>query len=131
MIRMAKSISPSALGEAIAEQLHLYREEIIERVDAAGEKAIKKLVKLTRKTAPEKKGFFRKSITYKKHTTDHKECSAYEWGVKAPDYRRTHLLVNGHLAADGSRIPGDPFLENALDTVLPEYEADVEEALTE
>jgi hypothetical protein len=30
---------------------------------------------------------------------------------------------------NGGRVPGDPFLKNALDEVLPDYEKDVEEAL--
>ena len=51
------------------------------------------------------------------------------WYVKAPHYRLTHLLVHGHAKKDGGRVQGDPFLQNALDEVLPEYERAVEEGL--
>ena len=124
-----KSIDPSELGAAIAELLTLYHEEVIEDVNAAGEKAVKKLVELTKSTAPKDSGDFAKSITYtakEKRGTGDKE---FTWGAKAPHHRITHLLVNGHETVNGGRVPGDPFLENALETVLPEYESDIEEAI--
>jgi hypothetical protein len=55
----------------------------------------------------------------------------YTWGAKPPDHRLTHLLVKGHAAKDGGRVPGSPFLQNALDVVLPEYENAVKETLQE
>ena len=127
---MAKTtIKPSDLGDAIMEQLGLYHDEVVEAVNAAGEKAAKNLVKLTKKTAPERTGAFKRAITYQvaeNAATGNKE---FTWGVKAPHYRLTHLLVKGHPTSKGGRTKGDPFLKNALDTVLPEYEKDVEEAL--
>lgn len=127
---MAKStIKPTDLGKAIAEQLSLYHEDVVEQVNAAGEKAVKALVKKTKRTAPKRSGDYRKSITSvtKENTaTGDKE---FTWGAKAPHYRLTHLLVNGHQKQNGGRVDGDPFLENALNEVLPEYEKDVEEAI--
>lgn len=126
---MPKSIKPTDLGKAITEQLTLYREDIIEKVNEAGEKAVKALVKKTKKTAPKRSGDYRKAITStetKNPATGDKE---YTWGAKAPYYRLTHLLVKGHAKQNGGRVDGDPFLENALAEVLPEYEKDVEEAI--
>lgn len=125
---MAKSIKPADLGSAIVEQLTLYHEDVIERVNAAGEKAVKALVKKTKATAPKQSGDYRKaitSVTTENPTTGDKE---YTWGAKAPHYRLTHLLVNGHAKQNGGRVEGDPFLEDALAEILPEYEKDVEEA---
>lgn len=127
---MAKSIDPSQLGSAISEQLGIYHTDVVERLNGAGERAIKKLVSITKKSAPRKSGKYAKSITHKVLVSVD-GCKKFVWGAKAPEHRKTHLLVNGHLTADGHRIPGDPFLENALDTVLPEYEADVVEVLSE
>lgn len=124
---MAKTIKPADLGEAIAEQLALYGEEVTEAVDAAGLRAIKKLVKRTRDTAPVRTGGYFKAITYT--AVKRPSGSVYTWGAKAPHYRLTHLLVHGHEKQNGGRVDGDPFLQNALDEVLPEYEAEVEEAL--
>lgn len=128
---MAKSISPSELGAAIAEQLTVYREGVVERINAAGKKAVKKLVTLTRKTAPIRTGKYVRSITHTETINYATGYTEYTWGVKSPHYRLTHLLVNGHATADGGRTPGDPFLENALNVVMPEYEQDVEEAISD
>lgn len=125
---MAKTIDPSKLGRAIAEQLSLYHEGVLERVNAAGAKAIKKMVKLTKASAPKESGDFSKNITFQElpsPTGDKK----FVWGVKAPKHRITHLLVKGHPTVNGGWVPGDPFLENAMETVLPEYAEDVEEAV--
>lgn len=127
---MAKqSIKPSDLGAAIAEQLKLYGEEKVEEVNAAGEKAAKRLVALTTKTAPKRSGAYRKSITYTVKENPATGDKEFTWGAKAPHHRLTHLLVHGYAKRNGGRMKGDPFLENALDTVLPEYEREVEEAL--
>ena len=126
---MAKGINPADLGEAIAEQLGLYHEEVVDAVNAAGEKAAKKLVQITKKTAPKRTGAYRKSITYTARENAATGDKEFTWGAKAPHHRVTHLLVKGHPTGNGGRTTGDPFLQNALDTVLPEYEKDVEEAL--
>lgn len=126
---MAKGINPADLGEAIAKELGLYGEEVIEKVNAAGEKAAKKLVQLTKADAPEQEGDFKKAITYVAKENPVTGDKSFIWGAKAPEHRKTHLLVHGHATVNGGRVPGDPFLEKALETVLPEYENDVEEAL--
>ena len=125
---MAKNIIPERLSAAIAEELNTYREEVIEKVNAAGEKAVKDLVKKTKATAPVASGSFKKNITWMKFdkTLGHR---VFVWRVKAPDHRITHLLVHGHATRDGGRTKGDPFLQNALDKVLPAYEKAVEEAI--
>ncbi len=128
---MSKNIDPSKLGVYIKESLVFYHKETIEKVNEAGEKAIKAVVKKTKATAPKKSGAFRKAITYTEKYNGLSEFhdKTFIWGAKAPFHRLTHLLVHGHAKPNGGRVPGDPFLQNALDQVLPEYEKDVEEAL--
>lgn len=126
---MANSIKPADLGAAIMEQLGLYHEEVVEEVNAAGEKAAKKLVQITKKTAPKRTGGYRRAITYTAKENAATGDKEFTWGAKAPHHRVTHLLVKGHPTGNGGRTTGDPFLQNALDTVLPEYEKDIEEAL--
>ena len=126
---MTKSVDPRKLGQVIAEQLKFYHEDIVEKVDAVGLRAIKKLVEETALTAPRRTGAFRRAITYKKVAGKAGNCATFIWGVKAPYRRLTHLLVKGHPTSTGGRTKGDPFLENAMEKILPEYEKDVEEAL--
>lgn len=128
---MAKAIKPTDLGEALAEQLKLYHEDVIEQVNAAGERAAKELVQLTKKSAPRRPqgGDFAKSITHSAQENTATGDKTYIWGAKAPQHRLTHLLVNGHATVNGDRVEGDPFLQDALDIVLPKYEKEVEEIL--
>ena len=127
---MAKTIKLEELEDAIAEELTLYHTRTLARVNAAGEEAVKALVSKTKATAPKRSGAFRRAITYKTDISRQTGDKRFIWGVKAPHYRLTHLLVKGHEKRGGGRVDGDPFLENACDEVLPAYENAVEEAIT-
>lgn len=123
------SIKITDLGDAITQELTMYHQEVVEKVDQIGEASIKKLVKLTRATAPVgERGDYRKSITSKRLVRK-KTGSTYVWYAKSPNHRLTHLLVHGHETRDGGCTKADPFLQNALDSVLPDYEKNVEEAI--
>lgn len=124
----SKTVKPTELGAAIQQELELYREGVADRVNAAGKTAIEKLKKLTKATAPVASGSFRKNIAVKEVDSGH-STKKYIWHVKAPDHRLTHLLVHGHATKNGGRTKSDPFLKNALETVLPEYEQAVKEAV--
>lgn len=123
-----RTVKPEQLGAAIQKELTMYSEGVAERVNAAGKTAAEKLRKLTKATAPVASGDFRKHIAVKEVDAGH-GTKKYIWHVKAPDHRLTHLLVHGHATKNGGRVPGDPFLKNALETVLPEYEQAVKEAV--
>lgn len=126
---MAKTVKPGDLAAALEQELTIYHSEIVDRLDAAGDAAVKKLVKLTKSTAPEgARGSFKRNIAGKRLKRD-KNSSTHVWYVKPPDHRLTHLLVHGHATKDGGRTKASPFLQNALDTVLPEYEEAVKEAV--
>lgn len=129
---MAKAIKPQDLGEAIAKELTIYGKERQDKVNKAGRKAIKEVVRKTKDTAPFN------ARAYHQHYTDQITSKSepsrtgdetHIWYVKPPGHRLTHLLVNGHETRDGGRTRADPFLQNALDSVLPDYEKEVEEAL--
>ena len=127
---MAKTtIKPEALGEAVRQELTIYSEGVTERVNAAGSEAIKKLKKLTKATAPVASGSFRKNIATKEETNPTTGMKSHIWYVRQPDHRLTHLLVHGHATRNGGRTKADPFLKNALNAVLPEYEENVKEAV--
>ena len=121
------TIRPEMLGAAIQDALTVWSKDVQDRVDAAAEKAIKKMVKLTKASAPVKSGDFKRSIKSEKEPGP--RGNTYVWGAKAPHYRLTHLLVHGHAKRNGGRVGGDPFLENAMAQVLPEDENAVKEAV--
>lgn len=126
---MAKSIKPENLGAALEKELTVYHQNVVERIEIVGAEAAKKLVKLTRATAPEgARKQFRRSIA-SKVLKKGLNGSTYVWYVKPPDHRLTHLLVHGHATRDGGRTKASPFLQNALEIVLPEYEKAVKEAV--
>ncbi len=129
---MANTVSIDQLGEAIAKELTIYAKDVQTRVDKAGQKAAKELERITKDTAPFD------ATAYHRHFADNIAIKTeetrtggkrYIWHVKAPCHRLTHLLVHGHETRNGGRTRPDPFLQNALDRVLPEYEHDVEEAV--
>lgn len=122
-------IDPEDLADALREQVRILARETVDTVNAIGLAAIEKLVSLTKSTVPKRTGNYGKAITYTEETDPITGDKTFTWGAKAPFYRLTHLLVNGHADRGGGRVKGDPFLQNALDTVLPEYEQNVEEAL--
>ena len=126
---MSKSIGIDKLGAAVSEALTVYHEEVTETGNEKGREAIKQLVKKTRATAPEgKRGSFKKNIA-SQETNDGRGMKRFIWYVKPPDYRLTHLIVKGHATKNGDRTKPNPFLQNALDEVLPGYENAVKEAI--
>lgn len=127
---MAKGITPDDIGAALEKELTIYAKSIQTGVDECGKRAMRKLVKRTRETAPKRSGFFAKHITSKQvKGAKNYQGARFIWYVKAPSSRLTHLLVHGHATKNGGRTKADPFLQNALDEVLPEYEREIEEVL--
>lgn len=131
-------IRPGDLDSAIEQELTIYSEEINEGLSQATEESMRNLVKKTKATAPTGKrhGQFRKNITADYSELRKKSGGGAKgrkvratWYVKAPDHRLTHLIVNGHATKDGGRTKANPFLQNALNEVLPEYERQVEEVI--
>jgi hypothetical protein len=125
------SITPDKLADVLKNELTVYSEEVEDKLREVTRESMSTLVKKTKATAPlGKRGSFRKNIAgdFRSLKKGNRSIKA-TWYVKAPDYRLVHLLVHGHATKDGGRTKADPFLENALDEVLPEFERKVEEAL--
>lgn len=130
---MGKSIQVGNLPAALSDALTMYAQDVIDRINDVGEQSSDKLRRITRATAPRSKrkdSSFYKNIAVKAEDAGN-GMKRYIWYVKAPDHRLTHLLVHGHATRNGGRTKANPFLKNALDAVLPEYERAVEEAVKE
>ena len=123
------NIKPEEFGKALQQQLTLYSQKVNENCYAAGAKAVKALVSLTKSTAPNRTGAYRKSLASKELFRNVRGFR-FAWYAKSPHHRRTHLLVRGHAKRGGrGRVQGYPFLDNALGEVLPQYERDMEDAV--
>lgn len=135
------NVKSSELSAALEAQLSKYNDELNDHIAEAVDQSITKLVKITKSTAPKgrRNGQFAKNIAAEKselkkakrrmHAGLHGRVVRATWYVKAPDYRLTHLIVHGHDTKDGGRTRANPFLQNALDQVIPEYEQAIEEAI--
>lgn len=126
------------LNTEIERVLTIYSEGINEKLREITRESMKQLVKETKATAPRgrRKGQYKKSITanYQGLKASARGLKGQDinaiWYVKAPDYRLTHLLVYGHATKNGGRTSANPFLQNAVNKVIPEYEQKVQEALS-
>lgn len=116
--------------------LAVYKADVDGAIGDLIEEAAKELVSETKRTAPyahhgenaKRRRHYRNAITYVRADTG-RSTPRCIWHVKGKDYRLTHLLAHGHLARNGSRVQGDPFLQNACDKVFPELERKIEGAL--
>ena len=125
---MARTVRIDQLSDVIVEELELYHEDVIKRINAAGEKAIKDMVKKTKASTPARTGKLKKAITYKAIDAGN-GVKTYVLHAKAPTHRIFHLAVHGHATKTGGRARGNDFLANAVAAVLPAYEKDIEEAV--
>ena len=123
---MAKTVKPGDLGEAIAEELKLYRADVTKKLNTASKEAAQELVELTEASTPIRTARFAANIAMKKLETRN-GCDTYAWYVKPPLHRITHLLVHGHATRNGDRVPGNSFLHDAWEKVKAKYEKALEE----
>lgn len=124
------TLTTDKLAKAVEQELTTYHEDVLEGLRETTRASMADLVRKTRATAPNRTGTFRRYISGDfRGLARGLHTVRATWYVKAPHYRLTHLLVHGHAKKDGGRVQGDPFLQNALDEVLPEYERAVEEVL--
>ncbi len=127
------------VGEQLTRVLTIYSDEVNDKIRALTAETMKDLVKETKATAP--RGRRAKKDSYSKHISGdyrgtkksyrglHGQDIHAIWYVRAPEYRLTHLLVNGHATSKGTRTRSSPFLHNARDRAVAEYEEKLQEAL--
>lgn len=116
------------LADAIGERLTVYQSETAHKVLNVTKKTMRRFVKITKQTAPRRTGKFAKAF---RSTVEDNGITGSKgiWYVGGKEYRLTHLIVNGHQLRQGGRTKGDPFLENALESVADEYIKGIEEAV--
>ena len=124
------SIHIDNLTQAIDRELTLYSNNVIAGVKKVAKKSASDLVKRTKETAPvgNRSKHYRDQIASRKLEESERSIT-YQWYVKGPDYRLSHLLENGHATRNGGRVEGTHFISKASDPILKKYEQAVEEVI--
>ena len=124
------NIQIDQLADVIERELTVYSTEIIDGIKREAQSSIKKLVKETKATAPvgNRQKHYRDNISSRKLSENEKSI-VYQWYVKGPDYRLSHLLEHGHALRDGGRYEGTGFISKAETSIVEEYEKAIEEVI--
>lgn len=127
---MSKKIKIEDLSEAIGKELELYDTAVRDGVRKETRKSMKKLVEMTKQTAPvgKRKNHYKDDITSRVIEDSYRQ-TVMQWYVKAPNHRLSHLLNNGHALKNGGRVEGTNFITQAHDAVLGEYEENVKKVI--
>lgn len=127
---MSKTVKLDDLSTAIASELSLYNEHVIDGIKKKAKSHMKQLVADTKATAPvgKREKHYKDNITSKK-VKDTPRDIAYLWYVKGSDYRLSHLLERGHATRNGGRVEGTNFIEKASEPILEQYLKAVEEVI--
>ena len=119
---------------ALRQVLNSYSANVTGKINQATEAAAKKLVKITKQTAPNRTGKYRRAIDAKL-LEKRAVGDVWIWYAKEPRHRLTHLLVHGHKIRGAKRkkerTKADPFLNKAIAEVEPEYIAAITKAAEE
>lgn len=122
------TVSIDKLDEAVKTTLENYNKVVVKGAKQKAKESMDRLVKVTKATAPKRTGRYAQSITSKQTRNDFFGAE-YTWYVKAPHYRLSHLLENGHAKKNGGRVDGTHFIKKASDPILDEYVRAIEEVI--
>lgn len=125
-----KKISINNLDSEIMSQLNVYNQAITESIKNQTKKSMKQLVDTTKNTAPvgKRSKHYKDSISSEK-VSENTQRVVYRWYVKAPNYRLSHLLNNGHALRNGGRYKGTQFIDKAYNQTIQDYNKAIEEAI--
>lgn len=106
------SIGIDDLAAEISKELEGYTSEIIEGTNKAVDKVAKEVNNEIKSHIQfkERTGDYVKSFKLET-TVNRKTRKVKTWHVKAPHYRLTHLLENGHVVAGGGRTKAYPHIK--------------------
>lgn len=124
-----ETVTISTLDKAIAGALEEYNADVQSKLRTLVDNAMRKLVKLTKATAPRDTGAYVKYIA-SKTTSDTPTNYAKTWYVREERAYLTQLLNFGHAKVNGGRVEGTHFLDFAKKQVVEEYLDAVKEALS-
>ena len=118
------------LDKAVAEILETYKDDLVMDFNAAASLAGKTAVQELRRTSPRKTGAYAKSWTYKSTLYPATGFATTTVYARAPHYRLTHLLENGHAKRGGGRVSGRTHIAPVETEIITEYERAIQEVAT-
>lgn len=119
------------LTAEIARRFSAYEGFVNDVIKNETDSAMNRLVAATKATAPvgkRRRKHYKNSIA-SRLTSNTKLEYVKTWYVKAPDYRLSHLLEDGHALRDGSRYQGTQFIQKSAVPILEDYYRSVEECI--
>lgn len=122
------AIQIDELGAAISAELNNYSKEVAEGLKKAVDTTAKELLKNIRADAPVKEGDYKKAMALKTQI-DTITGKSVIWYVKAPHYRKTHLLEKGHAKRGGGRVRAYPHIEKNNEKAKQDLEKRVKEVI--
>ena len=127
---MAKTISIDNLSKEIMSELSKYGLSVATGVKKSTDETTKKFVEDTRADAPRgyRNQYYRNITSRVKIETPNMKIN--EWYVRAPEYRLTHLLIDGHRIANAksgkSRTEAQDFITPNMDKAEKTLETSIE-----
>lgn len=117
----------STLDEALGDVLTNYATDLREAINADTEAAAQKLRKAIQAEAPVKTGKQKKSWRIAKEYLGGVDLKTV---VHSTDYRKVHLLENGHVTRNGvTRTRATYYVSSNADRIIKEYEEQVTETI--
>lgn len=117
----------STLDEALGDVLTNYATNLREAINADTEAAAQKLRKAIQAEAPVKTGKQKKSWRIAKEYLGGVDLKTV---VHSTDYRKVHLLENGHVTRNGvTRTRATYYVSSNADRIIKEYEEQVTETI--
>lgn len=117
---MTRKVQIDELQSAINDVLETYSVGIRKAIEQPVRESAKDLVRTARQYAPKRTGAYRKAISEKQGEKTAVKFTRI-WYVKAPHYRLTHLLEDGHALANGGRVNGTKFLQKSVAEVAERH----------
>lgn len=123
---MANKISIDDLAKTIESEVRNWTKDVVDDIDDIKKDITKNGVKQLRESSPKRTGDYAKNWTSQKLKNG--DQVIYQ---KAPTYRLTHLLENGHAKINGGRVSPKVHIAPVEEELVSNYISRVEKRLSQ
>lgn len=117
------SIPIDGLAQAIATELQVYQQEVVDDLKDSVNDAAKACLEEIKANSPADSGDYRKGWKLKNAFESNSDIRLQVYNKD--HYQLTHLLEDGHANVDGGRTPGKPHIGPAADNAAAALEKNV------